>query len=111
LELETEQEYYEVTYTPAALKIGFPPPKLRTRPQSFEDLEQLSKSVETSFEVPRKEPIDTMLQLSIESFRKGSVIDPLCSGEQALVTAKAIDEAKRVAIHRYITRQVPESRS
>ena len=110
LELETEQEYFEVTYTPAQLKIGFPPPKLRTRPRSFEDLEQLSKSVETSFEVPRKEPINTMLQLSIESFRKGSVIDPLCSGEQALVTAKAIDEAKRMATYRFLVRQVSESK-
>jgi len=110
LELETEQEFYEVTYTPAALKVGFPPPKLRTRPRSYEDLEQLSKSVETAFEVPRKEPINTMLQLTVESFRKGTVFDPLCSGEQALVTARAIDEAKRGATYRFVMRQVTESK-
>lgn len=109
LELETEREYYEVTYTPAALKIGFPPPKLGTRPRSFEDLEQLSKSVETSFEVPREEPINTMLQLVVESFRKGSVVEPLCSGEQALVTARVIEEAKRTANYRFVMREVRES--
>ena len=37
-----------------------------------------------------------------ESLRKGSVIDPLCNADQALVTAKAIDEAKKVATHRYV---------
>jgi len=95
LELDTEHEYYEVTYTPASLKIGLPPPKLRSRPRNFEDLEQLSKNVETTFELPRKEPINAMLQLLAESVRKGSVIEPLCNAEQALVTARAIDEAKK----------------
>lgn len=99
-ELDTEHEYYEVTYTPASLKIGFPPPELRARPRNFEDLEQLSKNVETTFELPRKEPINVMLQLLVESVRKGSVIDPLCSADQALVTARAIDEAKKAATHR-----------
>lgn len=102
LELETDREYYEVTYTPAGLKIGFPPPKLRTRPRNFEDLEQLSKNVETTFDLPRKEPINVMLQLLAESVRKGSVMDPLCSAEQALVTARAVDEAKKVATYRFI---------
>jgi len=97
LELDTEHEYYEVAYTPASLKIGFPPPKLRTRPRNFEDLEQLSKNVETTFELQRKEPINAMLQLLVESVRKGSVIEPLCNADQALVTARAIDEAKRYA--------------
>jgi predicted dehydrogenase len=95
LELDTEHEYYEVTYTPASLKIGFPPPKLRTRPRNWEDLEQLSKNVETTFELPRKEPINAMLQLLVESVRKGSVIEPLCNADQALVTTRAIDEAKK----------------
>jgi predicted dehydrogenase len=95
LELDTEHEYYEVTYTPASLKIGFPPPKLRTRPRNFEDLEQLSKNVETTFELPRKEPINAMLQLLVESVRKGSVIEPLCNADEALVTARVIDEAKK----------------
>jgi predicted dehydrogenase len=104
LELDTDQEYYEVTYTPAALKIGFSPPKLRKRPQSFEDLEQLSKNVETVFELPREEPISVMLQRFAESVRKGSVIEPLCSAEEALITARAIDEAKKVAAHRFIKR-------
>jgi len=104
LELETQQEYYEVTYTPAALKIGFPPPKLRRRPQSFEDLEQLSKNVETMFDVPRKEPVNLMLQLFAESVRKGSVMEPLCSAEQALVTARTIDDTKKVAKYRLIKR-------
>ena len=104
LELETEQEYYEVNYTPATLKIGFPPPKLRRRPQSFEDLEQLSKNVETTFDLPRKEPINVMLQLFAESVRKGTVIEPLCSAEDALVTAKAIDDAKKTAKYRFIKR-------
>ena len=102
LELETEQEYYEVTYTPAALKVGFPPPKLCKRPQSFEDLEQLSRNVETTFELPRREPIIVMLQLFAESVRKGAVTEPLCSADEALVTAKAIDEARRVATYRFI---------
>lgn len=102
LELDTDQEYYEITYTPAALKIGFPPPKLRKRPQSFEDLEQLSKNVETTFDLPRKEPINVMLQLFAESVKKGSVLQPLCSADEALVTARAIDEAKRVAAYRFI---------
>lgn len=102
LELDTYHEYYEVNYTPAGLKIGFPPPKLRMRPRNFEDLEQLSKNVETTFDLPRREPINLMLQLLVESVRKGSVIEPLCSADQALVTAKAIDEAKRAATHRFI---------
>ena len=102
LELDTEREYYEVTYTPAALKIGFSPPKLGKRPQSFEDLEQLSKNVETAFDIPRSEPINVMLQHFAESIRKGSVIEPLCSAEKALVTAKAIDDARKVATYRFV---------
>jgi predicted dehydrogenase len=102
LELDTDREYYEVTYTPAGLKIGFSPPKLGRRPQSFEDLEQLSKNVETVFDIPRREPISVMLQHLAESIRKGSVIEPLCSAEEALVTARAIDEARRVATHRFV---------
>jgi predicted dehydrogenase len=102
LELDTDREYYEVTYTPAGLKIGFSPPKLGRRPQSFEDLEQLSKNVETVFDIPRREPITVMLQHFAESLRKGSVIEPLCSAEEALVTARAIDEARRVAMHRFV---------
>lgn len=102
LELETNNEYYEVTYTPASLKIGFPPPKLRKSPRNFEDLEQLSKNVETTFDLPKIEPINVMLQLLAESLRKGSVIDPLCSAEQALVTARAIDDAKKAATHRFV---------
>jgi predicted dehydrogenase len=102
LELDTDREYYEVTYTPAGLKIGFSPPKLGRRPQSFEDLEQLSKNVETVFDIPRREPISVMLQNFAESLREGSVIEPLCSAEEALVTARAIDEARRVATHRFV---------
>jgi len=102
LELDTDEEYYEVTYTPAALKVGFPPPKLRRRPQSFEDLEQLSRNAETSFDLPRKEPIRVMLELFVESLKKGSVIEPLCSAEQALVTSKAIEESRNIATHRII---------
>jgi predicted dehydrogenase len=102
LELDTDREYYEVTYTPAGLKIGFSPPKLGRRPQSFEDLEQLSKNVETVFDIPRREPISVMLQHLAESLRKGSVIEPLCSAEEALVTARAIDEARRVATRRFV---------
>jgi predicted dehydrogenase len=104
LELETDQEYYEVTYTPAALRIGFPPAKLRKRPRYFEDLEQLSRNVESSFDLPRSEPIKLMLQLFAESVRKGAVIEPLCSAEQALVTSKAIDDAKKIATFRIIKR-------
>jgi len=102
LELETDYEYYEITYTPASLKIGLPPPKLRKRPRNFEDLEQLSKNVETTLDLPRKEPINVMLQDLAESLRKGSVMDPLCTADQALVTAKAIDEVKKTATHRYV---------
>jgi len=102
LELDTDREYYEVTYTPAALKIGFSPPKLGRRPQSFEDLEQLSKNVETAFDIPRSEPIRVMLQHFAESIRRGSVIEPLCSAEEALVTAKAIDDARKAATYRYV---------
>jgi predicted dehydrogenase len=104
LELDTDREYYEVTYTPAGLKIGFSPPKLGRRPQSFEDLEQLSKNVETVFDIPRKEPITVMLQHLAESIRKGLVIEPLCSAEEAVVTARAIDEARKVATHRFVKR-------
>jgi len=104
LELDTDREYYEVTYTPAALKIGFSPPKLGKRPQSFEDLEQLSKNVETTFDVPRREPINVMLQSFAESIRKGSIVEPLCSAEEALVTAKAIHDARKTAAHRFIER-------
>ncbi|GEM_PF-3262875 len=107
LELETDTEYYEVNYTPAGLKIGFAPPKLRKRPQSFEDLEQLSRNVETAFDVPRKEPIKVMLELFAESLRKGKVLEPLCSAEEALVTAKAIDEAKRMATYRFVKKASP----
>jgi hypothetical protein len=102
LELDTDEEYYEVTYTPTALKIGFPPPKLGWRPLSFEDLEQLSRNAEASFDLPRKEPMRVMLELFAESLRKGSVIEPLCSAEQALVTSKAIEEAKKIATRRII---------
>lgn len=102
LELDTDREYYEVTYTPAALKIGFSPPKLGRRPQSFGDLEQLSKNVETAFDIPRSEPINIMLQHFAESIRRGSVIEPLCSAEEALITAKAIDDARKVATYRYL---------
>jgi predicted dehydrogenase len=102
LELDTDREYYEVTYTPAALRIGFSPPKLGRRPQSFEDLEQLSKNVETAFDIPRREPISVMLQRFAESIRKGSVLEPLCSAEEALVTARAIDDARKVATYRLI---------
>ena len=102
LELDTDQEYYEVTYTPSALKIGFSPPKLRKRPQSFEDLEQLSRNVETIFELRREEPINIMLQRFVESVKNGSVIEPLCSADEALVTARAIDDAKKVAAYRFI---------
>ena len=104
LELDTDREYYEVTYTPAALKIGFSPPKLGRRPQSFEDLEQLSKNVETVFDIPRREPINAMLQSFAESVKKGSVIEPLCSADEALITARAIDDAKKVAAYRFIER-------
>jgi predicted dehydrogenase len=102
LELDTDREYYEVTYTPAALKIGFSPPKLHKRPRSFEDLEQLSKNVETAFEIPRREPINVMLQHFAESIRKGSVIEPLCTAQEALVTARAIDDVRKVAAHRLV---------
>jgi predicted dehydrogenase len=102
LELETDQEYYEVTYTPAALKVGFPPPKLRKRPRSFEDLEELSRNVERTFDLPRSEPINVMLQLFAQSVKKGTVIDPLCSADQALLTSRAADEAKKAATYRYV---------
>jgi predicted dehydrogenase len=102
LELDTDREYYEVTYTPAALKIGFSPPKLRKRPQSFEDLEQLSKNLETAFDIPRREPINVMLQYFGESIRKGYVIEPLCTAEEALVTARTIDDVRKVATHRLV---------
>jgi predicted dehydrogenase len=102
LELDTDQEYYEITYTPAGLKIGFPSPKLRKRPRSFEDLEQLSRNVETTFELRREEPINVMLNRFAESLKKGTVIEPLCSADEALVTARAIDGAKKIATYRVI---------
>jgi predicted dehydrogenase len=101
LELESNNEYYELTYTPASLKIGFPPPKLRKSPRNFGDLEQLSKNVEMTFDLPRMEPMNTMLGLLAESLRKGAVVDPLCSAKHALVTARAIDEAKKAATYRF----------
>jgi len=102
LELDTDQEYYEVTYTPAGLKIGLSPPKLRKRPQSFEDLEQLSRNVETSLDLQREEPIKIMLHRFVQSVKKGSVIEPLCSADEALVTARAIDDARKTAVYRFI---------
>ena len=105
LELDFDQEYYEVTYTPAALKVGFPPPKLRKRPQSFEDLEQLSRNVETIFDIPKKEPLNVMLGLLAESVRRGTVVEPLCDVDEALVTAKAIDDAKKIATFRFSKQQ------
>jgi hypothetical protein len=100
LELETQQEYYEVTCTPSALKIGFPPPKLRKKPRSFEDLEQLSRNVELACDVLRKKPINVMLRLFAESLKKGTVVEPLCSAEEALVTARTIDDTKKTAHYR-----------
>lgn len=102
LELETEDEYYEVTYTPAAIKIGFPPPKLSKRPGSFADLEQLSRNVEMNFDVPRLEPMNIMLLLFASSVGRGSLIEPLCSAREALVTAKAIEDAKKIASFRVL---------
>lgn len=102
LELETEQEYYEVTYTPAGLKVGFPPPSLRKRPRSFEDLEELSRNVERTFDLERREPINVMLQLFAESVKKGAVVGPLCSADEALVTSRAADEARKAASYRYV---------
>jgi hypothetical protein len=43
-----------------------------------------------------------MLQDFAESVRKGSVIEPLCSAEEALVTAKAMDGARKVASRRFV---------
>jgi len=104
LELDTDEEYYEVTYTPAALKVVFPPPKLRRRPQSFQDLEQLSRNVETAFDLQRTEPIKVMLKLFTESVRKGSVMEQLCTAEQAFVTSRAVEDAKKIATYRIIER-------
>jgi predicted dehydrogenase len=102
LELDTNQEYYEVSYTPAALKMGFSPPKLRKRPRSFEDLEQLSRNAETTFDIPKKEPMNVMLGLVAESVRGGAVVEPLCNADEALVTAKAIDDARKMATYRFM---------
>jgi len=38
----------------------------------------------------------------VESVKNGSVIEPLCSADEALVTARAIDDAKKVAAYRFI---------
>jgi hypothetical protein len=43
-----------------------------------------------------------MLQLFAESMKKGSVIEPLCSAEQALVTSKAVEDARKMATYRVI---------
>jgi predicted dehydrogenase len=106
LEVDTDHEYYEVNYTPAALKVGVPPPKLRTRPQNFEDLEQLSRNMETTLDLPKKEPMKVMLELLGKSVTTEAVMEPLCNGEEALVTAKAIDEARKIAQWRFIRPQV-----
>jgi hypothetical protein len=100
LEVETQQEYYEITYTPSSLKIGFPPPEIRKKPRSFEDLEQLSRNFEMPFDLQRKEPISIMLKLFAESVKEGSVVEPLCNAEQGPVIAKAIDDARKVADYR-----------
>jgi len=103
LEVDTDDAYYEVNYTPAALKVGVSPPKLRTKPQNFEDLEQLSRNMETTFDLPKKEPIKAMLELLAKSVTAGSVVDPLCSAEEALIIAKAIDDARKIAQWRFLS--------
>jgi hypothetical protein len=45
-----------------------------------------------------------MLQLFAESVKKGEIVEPLCSAEEGLVTARAIDDAVRKASHRFLAR-------
>ena len=105
LEVDTDHEYYEVNYTPAALKVGVPPPKLRTRPQNFEDLEQLSRNMENTLDLPKKEPMKVMLELLAKSMTTGAVLEPLCNAEEALITAKALDDARKIGQWRFIKPQ------
>lgn len=102
LELDTDQEYYEVNYTPAALKVGLAPPKLSKRPRSFSDLEQLSKNLEVPIDVRKVEPLNMMLLLFAGSVRQGTCIEPLCNAQEALVTAEVISEVEQVAKHRIL---------
>jgi len=62
--------------------------------------------METTLDLPKKEPMKVMLELLAKSVTTGAAMEPLCNGEEALITAKAIDDARKIAQWRFIRPQV-----
>jgi len=93
IHLYGNERFYTLNYAQQNLKSYRAPPKVKIEYGSWQDILWLSRNVEEEIPVSPTEPLVLQLKRFIESIKKGRVLDPLCSGQEALQALKVVEKA------------------
>lgn len=93
IHLYGNERFYTLNYAQQNLRSYRAPPKVKIEYGSWEDILWLSRNVEEDMPVSPAEPLVLQLKRFIESIKKGRVLDPLCSGQEALQALKVVEKA------------------
>jgi len=98
MNLYGNERFYALNYAQQKLKSYRSPPKIKIEYGSWADILWLSRNVEEDIPVSPTEPLKLELKRFIESIKKGEILEPLCSGQEALqaleVSEKALSKLK-----------------
>lgn len=93
IHLYGNERFYTLNYAQQNLKSYRAPPKARIEHGSWQDILWLSRNVEEDISVSPTEPLVLQLKRFVESIKKGRILDPLCSGQEALQALKIVENA------------------
>lgn len=87
------EKFYSLNYAQQSLKSHRPPPRVKIESGNWQDFIWISRNVEEDIPVTPGEPLKLELQHFIRSVKKGGLLDPICSGQDALEVLRIIEEA------------------
>jgi len=99
INLYGNERFYTLDYAQQTLKCCRAPPRVRIEHGSWHDILWLSRNVEEDVPISPTEPLKLELKYFIESIQKSRILEPLCSGLEALqvlrVAKSALEKVKK----------------
>lgn len=93
INLYGNKKFYSLNYAQQKIRCYRAPPEVNIDFGSWEDMLWLSRNVVEDISAPAAEPLKLELKCFIKSVRKGEVLDPLCSGQEALEVLRVIEKS------------------
>ena len=95
IDLFGNEKFYSLDCAQQKLKYCKAPPKIKMDSGSWQDILWLSRNVSEEIPVSHAEPLALELEAYIASIKKGELIEPLCSAEEALEVLRIVQESSK----------------